>query len=199
VLDVLADREVLANFFMVASQLRRPGGGVLARRVIAEGHRIGHHTATHTVLLGEATDADRAVRAEIADVAACFAPYDGPEKLYRPYAAGGVLDRRVLSPAAVRYLQDHGYTCVLWNSVPHDWDDPAGWVDRALADVAEQNWAVVVLHDIDSGAMSHLPQFLDELSTRGVDVVQDFPDTCLPIRAGRLQHDLSYLTKELPT
>ena len=36
------------------------------------------------------------------------------------------------------HLCDGGYTCVLWNSVPRDWEDPTGWPDRALADLRVQ-------------------------------------------------------------
>ena len=53
VLDVLADRAAPAYFFVVGSRLRQPGGRDLVRRAVAEGHRIGHHTTTHTVLLGD--------------------------------------------------------------------------------------------------------------------------------------------------
>jgi peptidoglycan/xylan/chitin deacetylase (PgdA/CDA1 family) len=196
VLDVLAEREVIATFFVIGDRLRANGGGELARRAVAEGHRIGHHTMTHSVLLGLAEAPEEAVDAEIAALAADMEEFDGDERLYRPYAAGGVLDRRVFSEAAIRYLQEHAYTCVLWNSVPHDWDDPSGWVDRALADVAGQPWTVVVLHDIDGAACARLTRFLDELSVRGVEVVAAFPDSCVPIRRGRLVQDLSHLTKE---
>jgi hypothetical protein len=151
---------------------------------------------THTVLLGVAPDADAAVEAEIAALAPDLEEFDGAVKLYRPYAAGGVLDRRVFSPAALRHLQDREYTCVLWNSVPHDWDDHEGWVDRALADVAAQPWTVVVLHDISGGGMARLPDFLDELAARDVEVVTGFPDACLPIRAGAVVLPLAHLTME---
>jgi peptidoglycan/xylan/chitin deacetylase (PgdA/CDA1 family) len=196
VLDVLAGRGLRATFFVVGTCLRQTGGRELARRAASGGHWVGHHTTTHRVLLGSAVDAQGAVQAEIADLAAEMKEFDGATKLFRPYAAGGVLDRQVFSEAAVRYLQEHGYTCVLWNSVPHDWDDPVGWVDRALADVLAQPWTVLVLHDIASGAMAQLPRFLDELKRRGATVVQDFPESCLPIVAGQVQQPLSHLTME---
>ena len=120
VLDVLADRGVVATFFVIGDRLRRPGARDLARRAIAEGHRIGHHTTTHTVLLGLAEDPAAAVQAEIAALAPDMEEFDGDDKLYRPYAGGGLLDQRVFSPQAVSHLMDQGYTCVLWNSVPRD-------------------------------------------------------------------------------
>jgi peptidoglycan/xylan/chitin deacetylase (PgdA/CDA1 family) len=196
VLEVLAERGVGAYFFVIGSRIRQPGARDLVRRAVAEGHRIGHHTTTHTALLGEADDVQAVVQSEIADLAPELEEFDGRNKLYRPYAAGGVLDQKVFSHAAVQYLQAHGYTCVLWNSVPHDWDRPDGWVDRALADVMRRTWSVVVLHDIDTGAMAHLPAFLDELSARDIQITQDLPDSCLPIRAGQVTLPLSHLIKE---
>jgi peptidoglycan/xylan/chitin deacetylase (PgdA/CDA1 family) len=196
VLAMLARRGLRATFFVVGTHLRQTGGRELAGRAAAGGHWVGHHTTTHTVLLGGAGDAAGAVQAEIADLAPEMEEFDGATKLFRPYAAGGVLDRRVFSQAAVRYLQEHGYTCVLWNSVPRDWDDPVRWVDRALADVFGQPWTVLVLHDIPSGAMAQLPHFLDELAIRGATVVQDFPESCLPIVAGEVKQSLSPLIME---
>lgn len=196
VLDVLAERGVVATFFVIGDHLRRPGGRDLARRASAEGHRVGHHTTTHTVLLGLAEDPGAAVQAEIADLAPDLAEFDGDEKLYRPYAGGGVLDRRMFNQQAVDHLVEHGYSCVLWNSVPRDWEDPSGWVKRALADIEAQPWTVIVLHDIDGASLDQLPVFLDELSRRHIDVVAGFPSSCVPIRRGRLMHTLSHLTKE---
>jgi peptidoglycan/xylan/chitin deacetylase (PgdA/CDA1 family) len=196
VLDLLAERSLPATFFVIGNQLRRPGGVDVARRAIAEGHRIGHHTMTHSVLLGQADDPDSAVQAEIAALVPELEEFNGTEKLFRPYAAGGVLDQRVFSQSALRYLQAHDYTCVLWNSLPHDWDDPVHWVERALNDVSQQPWTVVVLHDVDTGAMAQLGRFLDELAGRDAAIVPDFPETCLPIRAGRATQPLTHLTME---
>jgi peptidoglycan/xylan/chitin deacetylase (PgdA/CDA1 family) len=68
---------------------------------------------------------------------------------------------------------------VLWSSVPRDWEDPEGWVDAALADVERLDHAVVVLHDLPTGAMAALPRFLDSLEARGMSIVQDFPPDVL--------------------
>jgi peptidoglycan/xylan/chitin deacetylase (PgdA/CDA1 family) len=196
VLDILAERGVPATFFVVGSQVRQSGGRDLARRAVAHGHRVGHHTATHTVLLGDAPDAAAAVESEIAAFAGEVMEICPAEKLFRPYAAGGVLDRRVFSQEAITFLRENNYTCVLWNSVPRDWEDPTGWVDRALADVRRQPWTVVVLHDVDTGAMRALPRFLDALADMGASVAAGYPDSCLPIKEGRVQTSLSHLTKE---
>lgn len=195
VLDELAQRGLPATFFVVGDRLVDEGMD-LARRAVAEGHRLGNHTHTHTLLLGAAEDAAAAVVAEIEPAAARLAGLDGEEKLFRPYAAGGVLDYRVLNRAAVSYLVAHEYTCVLWNSLPRDWENPDGWVKPACADVAGQPWTVVVLHDVGTGAMKQLPRFLDALADMEAEVRPDFPESCLPIRRGHVEQDLSSL---LPT
>jgi hypothetical protein len=91
-----------------------------------------------------------------------------------------------LSPDAVAHLEAGGYSCVLWNSVPRDWEDPDAWIDRALIDVDRQDWSVIVLHDLPTGAMDRLPRLLDELDRRDAEIVQDFPDDCVPIRNGEI-------------
>jgi peptidoglycan/xylan/chitin deacetylase (PgdA/CDA1 family) len=199
VLDVLADRHATATFFVVGTQLQQPGGQALAARAVAEGHRIGHHTATHTLQFGAAEDHEAAVAAEITavehdiDALAGTSETEG-ERLFRPNAAGGILDRRVFSPAAIRYLRQHRYTCVLWNNLPREWENPAGWVDYALEGVARTDWSVVVIHDIDTGAMEHLPAFLDGIVAIGAEFTTGFPDSCVPIRQGEQRFSLSHLT-----
>jgi len=41
--------------------------------------------------------------------------------------------------------------------------------------------------------MARLPRFLDALDANDADVVQEFPDACVPIRRGRITADLSLL------
>ena len=81
-------------------------------------------------------------------------------------------------------LRAGGYTCVLWNSLPGDWHDPDGWLDRAVDDVMAQPWTVVVLHDLPVGAADRLDAFLDRLGALDVEFSQESPDGCTPIRAG---------------
>jgi len=113
--------------------------------------------------------------------------------LFRPNG-GGVSGPHLLSAAAANYLATQGYTVVTWNSVPRDWEAPsAGWVDRALRDIRRQDWTLLVLHDRgDTGAMDHLPRFL-EAALKETEVVSDFPPDCMPMVAGRPQASLSQI------
>jgi hypothetical protein len=62
-----------------------------------------------------------------------------------------------------------------------------------MADVAAQDWTLVVIHDLDTGAMRLLPEFLRRLREERVHIVQEFPDACVPIRRGQLRASLDHL------
>ena len=184
VLDALARARATATFFVCGKEATGPRRRALLERTREEGHRIGNHTQSHSVELGASRDPD-APRREIEGAQAALAGFTDADRLFRPYGAGGVLGPRLLSPAAVEHLCGGGYTCVLWNSVPRDWEDPSGWPERALADLRAQPWTLLVLHDIPSGAMRVLPRFLERAAEAGVELTADLPPECVPILRGQ--------------
>ncbi|MGV9541571.1 polysaccharide deacetylase family protein [Nocardia beijingensis] len=193
VLDALADHGIRTTFFVVGAELTRSGARRATERAAADGHWIGNHTMTHSIQFGDDVGAlDLPIR-EIEGAQEVIGTLAHPDKLFRPFGGGGVLDRRLFSPNAVDYLRRHGYTCVLWNCIPHDWDRPDDWVERCLADIRSRPWSLVVLHDLPTGAMRHLPRFLQRLDALDVEIVQEFPESCVPIRRGRLQGSLDHL------
>jgi peptidoglycan-N-acetylglucosamine deacetylase len=198
VLDELARRRLLASFFVIGRQLARPGARDLARRAFDEGHWIGNHTLTHSLMFGDSDEASLAER-EIGEAQALIGDLAHPDRLFRPYGGGGVISERLLSAGAVSYLVDGGFTCVLWTSVPRDWEADAAWVDRCLADIEAQEWAVVVAHDRPRGGMPYLPALLDRIVAMGAEVVQDFPPACTPIRRGVVEADLSPIVQPART
>jgi peptidoglycan/xylan/chitin deacetylase (PgdA/CDA1 family) len=185
VLDVLARREIPALFCVLGERLARPELRRLAERAHGEGHWIANHTYTHSVPLGRVEDRER-VRREIDLTQELVGELAHPDKLFRPFGGGGNLDRRLLGRRDVEFLLAGRYTCVLWNAIPRDWDDPDGWVDRAIGQIESQPWTLTVLHDLPTGAMRHLDRFLGRAADMGVRFRQDFPPDCMPIRAGRI-------------
>jgi peptidoglycan/xylan/chitin deacetylase (PgdA/CDA1 family) len=185
VLAALDAAGVAATFFVCGKEARDPARRALLEAIRAAGHRIGNHTDTHRVELGATRDPD-APRREIEDAQAALAGFADAEKLFRPYGAGGVLGPRLLSRAAVSHLCDGGYTCVLWNSVPRDWEDVTGWPERALADLRANDWTLLVLHDVPTGAMRALPDFLARARDAGAELTAELPPACVPIRRGRV-------------
>lgn len=183
VLEVLAQRGVRASFFLVGTMLNRKGARDLAVRAVEEGHWVGNHSMTHTTPLGSVVDRAEVAR-EIEETQELIGPLSHQRRFFRPFGGGGIIGPHLLGQPAVDLLCEGAYTCVLWNSVPRDWEDPVGWVATALADIERLDHAVVVLHDLPTGAMDALPAFLDELEARNTVFSQDFPDDVIPIERG---------------
>ena len=191
VLDFLAARSIKASFFVVARQLTTPGCHALAERAHAEGHWIGNHTFSHGTPLG--LDGDEArVEREIGAAQVLLGPLAHPRKFFRPNGAGS-LGPHLLSGAAVDYLVRNRFTVILWNNVPGDWLVPeVDWVSNAIRDLDASEWSTLVLHDKPiAGKMDMLARFYDELVRRDVEVVQEFPPSCVLIDNGRPRDDLT--------
>lgn len=184
VLDCLLRHDVRATFFVMGEKLREPSHMAVAMRAAEEGHWIGNHTFTHTTPLGD-LDAKTAVW-EFEQTERMLAPLRLKEKLFRPYGRGGGLGRNLLQLAVVEKMREKGYSCVLWNCVPEDWLKPEAWVEAALSDCATREWSVVVLHDLPTGAMDRLSEFIVRLEEEEFQITQEFPDDCVPIRNGRI-------------
>jgi peptidoglycan/xylan/chitin deacetylase (PgdA/CDA1 family) len=191
VLDVLRRRGVTAHFFVLGKWLADPARRRCVERARDDGHLVGNHSFSHTVPLGEDPRAD-AVEREIAATEALLAPITPGPKRFRP-VGGGTLGPHLLSRRAVDYLVAHGYSCVLWNSVPRDWLEPDAWVPRALADGAAQPHTVVVLHDLPGACLGGLDDFITTAQDRGMDLVPELPADCVPIADGRIAADLGAL------
>jgi peptidoglycan/xylan/chitin deacetylase (PgdA/CDA1 family) len=184
VLDCLARHDVKSTFFVIGRRVAEPERAVAAREAFNAGHRIGNHTWSHTTPLGE-LDAEAALlEFERAEQSLEF--LDQAELLFRPYGRGGKLGTHLLHPAVVEKLCTQGYTCVLWKFVSGDWRDPDGWMARALADCRASEWSLVVLHDIPSGAMLHLDNFVRTLKQEGMELTQEYPPDCVPIANGKI-------------
>ncbi len=183
VLDVLDDRGVAATFFVVGETLERDGARALAERAHHEGHWIGNHTWSHSTPLGVDTDPAYAA-AEIERTQDLIGDLAHARRWFRPFGEGGHITPNLLSHAAVEILERDGYSCVLWNSVPRDWEDTTGWVDTALHHATLLDHAVVVVHDLPTGAMDELDRFIDRVREEGGTFTQDFPPEVLPIDRG---------------
>jgi peptidoglycan/xylan/chitin deacetylase (PgdA/CDA1 family) len=185
VLDVLARHRIKTTFFVIGEKIADPTRRALSERAREEGHLIGNHTYTHTLPLGFDPDPGVAEK-EIGRTQALMGNLAHAERLFRPFGGGGSLSEGLLKRSCVQYLVDGGYTCILWNSIPRDWDDPNGWVERAIEQCRAQDWTLMVLHDLPTGAMRHLDRFLNLVQEAGARLRQDFPPACVPIRSGKI-------------
>ena len=140
-LDVLAEEEVRATFFVVGRAASKQPA--LLQRMQRDGHAIGNHTWSHTHLNVRTR---RAIARELsATDNAIFSATGMRTRLVRPpFGARSFF--------ALRVLRELGYTSVLW-SVPlaHEWHYPgsATIAQRILS--WTQDGAVIALHDGDRG------------------------------------------------
>jgi len=183
VLDTLARKEVQTTFFVLGHKIADPRRRAVAERAASEGHWIGNHTYSHERPLGELAGA-AVPEAEIGQTQALLGDLSHPDKLFRPFGRGGLIGPHLLSPAALRYLKAGGYTCVLWNVIPRDFDDPETWPERALDLMRPLPWALVVIHDLPGGAMAHLNRFIAMVRDTGGPIPPGF-STRLCAAAGR--------------
>ena len=195
VLDCLARHDLKTTFFVLGEKVSNPACARIARRASDEGHRIGNHTFTHTVPLG---DLDRKTAlAEFDRTEEALNWLIQPQRLFRPFGGGGAIGPHLLHRAVVEKLAGGGYTCVLWNCVPGDWKYPHDWVHRALDACRSLPWSLVVVHDLPTGAMEHLDNFIRRLRDEDVEFTQDYPPDCLPIVEGRIVLPMAPYTREL--
>jgi len=182
VLEVLKKRGIRAVFFLLGNRLTADGVK-LAAQAVADGHLLGNHTFTHSTPLGQRPDSegvDEVVRTE----AALQDLFRG-ERLFRPHGGGG-LGPHLLSQGVWDLLQQRKYTCVLWNCMAYEWETPDGWMQPTLERAREREHSVIVLHDLPSGAMEHLDEFIAMLEAEGATFTQTFPDDCAPLRGGQI-------------
>jgi peptidoglycan/xylan/chitin deacetylase (PgdA/CDA1 family) len=183
VLDILGERGIKTTFFVIGEKLANPARRRLAMRAHDEGHWIGNHTYTHSVPLGRQSGTTTA-QDEIGRTQTAIGDLSHAQRWFRPFGGGGNLDDRLLKPSVVNYLTSHKYSCVLWNAIPRDWKNPDSWNERALEQCCSQPWSLMVLHDLPTGAIDRLENFIDRATKLGARFNQDFPPACVPLRAG---------------
>jgi peptidoglycan/xylan/chitin deacetylase (PgdA/CDA1 family) len=194
VLEILEKHRILATFFVLGSKLADPARRAIAKRAHAEGHWIGNHTMTHSTPLGRVGDTAKSI-AEIVEAQALVGELAHPDRLFRPFGGGGEIGPHLLNRAALDVIRRERMTCVLWNAIPRDWEDPRGWAEVALAQCLGQPWTLMVLHDLPTGAMGRLRIFIERVLDHGGRFRQDFPPECVPIVRGEPMARLEpYLT-----
>ena len=78
------------------------------------------------------------------------------------------------------------------------------WVADAQRATTEHDWPLLVLHDrpsghaLPAGSMTYLSRYLEWARSSGVEIVQEFPDACVPIRCGEIRMPLEpYVQRRL--
>ncbi|WP_245679301.1 polysaccharide deacetylase family protein [Actinomadura hibisca] len=114
ILDLLAEHQVKASFFMISEMAREYPK--LARRVADAGHQVSNHSRTHPLPFDSLSP--KRLRTEIVDAQKEIADITGVlPALFR--APGGGWSKR-----AYTIMGDHGMLPVDWSIDPSDWKKP---------------------------------------------------------------------------
>lgn len=168
VLDALARECVRASFFMLGQHAEKHPE--LARRILAEGHTVAHHTYSHK-LLNKVSIA--AAEAEInhgieEDEYAVYGQRRGdpatPFFRFPGFASTPALLDRLARRGIVVFGAD------LWAS---DWDPmtPGQQFNLVMARVEHADRGILLFHDTKAQTAAMLPAFLRELKRRGYKIV----------------------------
>ena len=155
ILDVLKKHQVPAAFFLVGDYLERNAD--LVRRMVAEGHIVGNHTASHPDM-SKITD-KTAFTQELSEVESLFREITGKElpKYYRP-------PQGIYSEENLKLAQKLGYKTVFWSLAYADWDNnkqPTREYAMNKLLPRTHNGAVILLH----ATSKTNAEILDELLT----------------------------------
>jgi peptidoglycan-N-acetylglucosamine deacetylase len=178
-LDILAEKEVRATFFVLGKQVKAHPD--LVQRAVAEGHQIGDHTWDHKVLtsLPQARVLSQVNRtADAIEEAAGVRP-----DVMRP--PSGRINGEV--------AQLVGLPAILWSVDTRDWQhrDTEKTVDAAREQATAGG--VILMHDIYASTVDAVPRIIDGLRADGYALVtvQELFDSRL--RAGKIYHDATGL------
>ena len=158
ILDTLKEKNAPATFFVVGSYAKNNAETV--ERMLAEGHTVGSHSATHKDMTALS---DEEARAEITGFNEQFArQFGATPTLFR--FPEGVFSQRLLALAA-----GEGMRSVFWSYAYADWDasaqpDVAESLSKALA--AAHPDAVYLLHPMATNS-AMLGELIDGLRAAG--------------------------------
>jgi peptidoglycan-N-acetylglucosamine deacetylase len=172
VLDALKSECVRATFFLLGRNVA--ANPAIARRELAEGHSLGHHSFSHP-LLGRIAPARAEAEINRGIAQDEFALYgrrrsDPTTPFFR--FPGFVSNRALLDRLQTRHIVVFGAD--VWAS---DWlpMSPQQELRLILARIDHVGSGIVLFHDTKSQTAAMLPAFLRELKRRGYHIVHVVP------------------------
>jgi peptidoglycan/xylan/chitin deacetylase (PgdA/CDA1 family) len=161
ILDVLAQNEAKATFFLIADRI--PGNETLVAEIVAAGHELGNHMTRDEPSIDLEADV---FERELLLAHDALSGY-GASLWFRP--GSGWYDDRMLQT-----LSRHGYRCALGSSYPLDAQIGSSWLAQRFILWRARPGAVIILHDggeRGERTARTLAAVLPELRRRGYRVV----------------------------
>ncbi len=163
ILDVLEAHEARATFFVCGMGVERFPR--ITRRILDEGHSIGNHAYSHSMLL----TITGLLGKEIEKTGELIQKVTGAEtRLFRPPWG-------VATPWLKRYLKARHYQTILWDVNSYDWTEISAPSIEGIVLKKARPGAVILFHDGKNAKQRHdrsqtvqaLPAILKTLKQRG--------------------------------
>ena len=157
ILDTLKEKGVKATFFIVGDRVY--GREEVLRRIVAEGHTVGVHSASHRYDV--IYSSDEAFRKDVTACAGVIERCTGVFPHVYRFPGGG------RHPSKESILKDMGYEIVWWNAVCGDEEIPHAdaetLVKTAISTAGEKARVVLLLHDsaYRAATADALPDIID--------------------------------------
>lgn len=158
-LDILADKNVRATFYVVGSEILLENNTEILKRTFSEGHEIGNHTYNHkrlTKLLPED------ITKQLTQNATLIKNTVGvePTTMRPPYGS--------INDYVLEFIHQ---PAIMWSIDPRDWEskDTQKVVDHVLQKAAPNH--IVVMHDIYQSTIDAIPAIIDTLHNQGYHFV----------------------------
>ena len=169
ILNILKEKRVHATFFILGKNVQEFPDE--AQREVQEGHEIGNHSYDHSMQLPQMAAADFSANLDRAESAIATSTGLHATLFRPPYGA--------LSPTMRQVLKTDGYSTVLWNVDPTDWDyanSPSDQIIQRVLKAVKPN-SVILLHDgrdtqVDfprDNTVNALPTLIDDLRAEGYE------------------------------
>jgi len=161
ILEVLAEYEAHATFFIIAAQA--VSHEELLREIVAKGHELGNHGAEERPSVSLTR---RAFEVDLLLTHALLEPLEDA-RWFRP--GSGWYDREILLT-----LDKHGYRCVLGDVYPLDTALPSPALTQQLVRWMIRPGSIVILHDRDERGwrtVETLRVLLPELRAQGYQIL----------------------------
>ncbi|MCL2124239.1 MAG: polysaccharide deacetylase family protein, partial [Desulfovibrionaceae bacterium] len=162
-LDLLAERGIVATFFVLGQNAeRRPA---LIKRMLAEGHEVANHSYSHPNMRRMRPEAQFLEMKKTLDVLQSL----GAEVRYFRPPYGSYSAQTVAKAGAL------GMGILLWSLDSQDWKRHASRLEglRSVSPVAQQSFpgmrGVLLFHDTHRHTVDEMPAILDALSAGGCE------------------------------
>lgn len=163
ILDVLAEKNVKAIFFMLGENVEKHRQ--VARKVVESGHLIGNHSYSHPFFtkISEAQQVSELTKASqiIADATGV-----GPRYFRPPY---GAFTETTLGLVIKQQMQT-----VMWSADPRDYSFNTATAVYKATDPIIASRKILLLHDLKEATVVALPRIIDDIRAKNLSVTDQF-------------------------